>query len=78
MSCYICGGPIAEPKLDPRDMKIRPCATCERIVHENVESFHDEFDPDGTFVVSLETDIEEFYGEVYSPDGRNYPAYQTD
>ncbi len=32
--CYICGSPISELRLDARDMKTRPCMTCETIINE--------------------------------------------
>ena len=32
--CYICGGPISELRLDPRDMKTRPCLTCESVISD--------------------------------------------
>ena len=34
MSCYICGRHIEQVRIDPRDMKIRPCLTCEGIISE--------------------------------------------
>lgn len=35
--CYICGGPVSELRLDARDMKTRPCLTCESIIAEAAE-----------------------------------------
>jgi hypothetical protein len=32
--CYICSGGMEEPRLDPRDMKTRPCSRCEAIIAE--------------------------------------------
>lgn len=32
--CYICGSPISELRLDARDMKTRPCMTCEQVISE--------------------------------------------
>jgi hypothetical protein len=79
MSCYICGGPIDDMKLDHRDMKTRPCANCERIIHETVEALgakdKGDEDSDGLFVTSLETNIEEFYHELEYADGRKHPNY---
>lgn len=34
--CYICGKGMEEPRLDSRDMKTRPCSTCEEIIQETV------------------------------------------
>lgn len=32
--CYICGKGMEEVRLDGRDMKPRPCTTCEDIISE--------------------------------------------
>ena len=32
--CFICASPIEDVKLDPRDMKTRPCSHCESIIQE--------------------------------------------
>lgn len=32
--CYICGRGMQELRLDARDMKPRPCTTCEDVIHE--------------------------------------------
>lgn len=32
--CYICGSPITELALDHRDMKTKPCATCNTVIAE--------------------------------------------
>lgn len=37
--CYICDGGIDEPKIDPRDGKIRPCSVCEDVVQETLEGY---------------------------------------
>ena len=42
--CYICGRPIEDVKLDPRDMKTRPCSHCESIIQETAALPHDEDD----------------------------------
>lgn len=41
-SCYICDKGMDDVKLDPRDMKTRPCAECEAIVAELLEEFEAE------------------------------------
>lgn len=32
--CYICGKGMEELRLDGRDMKPRPCTTCEDVIQE--------------------------------------------
>jgi len=32
--CYICGKGMEEVRLDGRDLKPRPCTTCEEIISE--------------------------------------------
>ena len=32
--CYICGKGMEEVRLDARDLKPRPCTTCEDIISE--------------------------------------------
>lgn len=34
--CYICGRGMSDLRLDSRDMKTRPCATCEEIIQDAV------------------------------------------
>lgn len=34
--CYICGRGMSDMRLDARDMKTRPCATCEEIIQDTV------------------------------------------
>lgn len=41
-NCYICGGFIQTPRIDPRDNKLRPCGTCEHIIAESLEEYPDE------------------------------------
>jgi hypothetical protein len=36
MNCYICGNQT-DPRIDHRDNKLRPCSTCETVIHESVE-----------------------------------------
>ena len=42
LSCYICGMPMEVMKLDPRDMKTRPCSHCESIINEMVNEAGDD------------------------------------
>lgn len=72
MSCYICEGPVEKYDLDERDMKLLPCSTCLRIVHESVEEMEarDETDEFGLLTTSLPSDITDFHQELYSPEGR--------
>lgn len=42
--CYICGGGMEEPRLDPRDMKTRPCSHCESIIAECVNEADDDYE----------------------------------
>ena len=42
--CYICGGGMEEPRLDPRDMKTRPCSHCEYIIAECVNEADDDYE----------------------------------
>jgi len=59
--CYICGGPIDELRLDPRDMKTRPCSTCENVIHEMAFGRDDEiFDEDDEEF--LHTSLEDYLG----------------
>jgi len=63
--CYICGAPISELRLDARDMKTRPCMTCETIiaetanerVRERQEEEDDEF---------MQLDLEEYLHDLES------------
>lgn len=76
MSCYICGGPIEEMKLDHRDMKTKPCGTCEAAIQECIEGYpkNDEPDPDDIYTY-LDPTVDEFadtpypFGVHYHPDG---------
>lgn len=34
MQCYICDGPLGDPRLDARDMKIKHCGSCEQVINE--------------------------------------------
>ena len=34
--CYICGTGMQDVKIDPRDMKTKPCTKCEQIIQETV------------------------------------------
>ena len=34
--CYICGTGMEDVKIDPRDMKTKPCTKCEQIIQETV------------------------------------------
>ncbi len=53
--CYICGGPVSELRLDPRDMKTRPCLTCESIIADAVDSRKKQDEENDEFAhVSLE------------------------
>ena len=45
--CYICGSPIEKLALDSRDMKIRPCGTCEQVIQDTANTM----DPDYEFEV---------------------------
>ena len=40
--CYICGKGMESVRLDPRDMKSRPCTTCENVISEMVGGEKDE------------------------------------
>ena len=42
--CYICGTGMEEPRLDPRDMKTRPCSHCEFIIAEMVNEHDDDYE----------------------------------
>lgn len=42
--CYICGTGMEEPRLDPRDMKTRPCTHCEAIISECVNEEDDDYE----------------------------------
>lgn len=44
MSCYICGAPIERMALDPRDMKTKPCGTCENVIAEMVNEDDDDME----------------------------------
>lgn len=60
--CYICGKGMEELRLDGRDMKPRPCTTCEDIINETVGGGGD---PDevitwGEFALSLMDNAEGF------------------
>lgn len=44
--CWICGSPMEEPRLDPRDMKTRPCSHCEAIIAECVNERDDDYEFD--------------------------------
>lgn len=65
MSCYICGTPMEDMRLDPRDMKTRPCTHCESIIAECVNEHGDDdeypFDPDEEF------NEEDVYGIDFDP-----------
>lgn len=62
-SCYICGSNIDEPKLDFRDMKIKPCSTCEQVIGDILDSY--EHDSPYTY---SESRLEEFDDEVSGMD----------
>jgi hypothetical protein len=34
MNCFICGNKLDEIRVDPRDLKPRPCGVCEEIIQE--------------------------------------------
>ena len=73
MSCYICDKPIDEPRLDPRDMKTRPCSTCEAIIQDTLDSYPKAGDDPDDFTVMLEPQFEEFsdlwgYNSIWSFD----------
>ena len=64
--CYICSRPIEDVKLDPRDMKTRPCSHCESIIAETAQMPDDEDDYEYT-----NFDDEEFPEDDYEI----YPDY---
>lgn len=76
MSCYICGGPIEDHKLDPRDLKTKPCSTCEAAIQECIEGYPNDgdeiFDPDDIYTY-LEPDRDEFT-DFAAPFGVRYHA----
>lgn len=53
--CWICDAPMQEPRLDPRDMKTRPCSHCESIINEMVN----EYDEDYEFITDEEFNEED-------------------
>lgn len=75
--CYICGSGIEEPRLDHRDMKLRPCAFCESIIQEAVEEMNKDqntddefFDPifgDEEFDEEDLSDLDEELGDIDPP-----------
>lgn len=66
-SCYICDGHIEELRLDPRDMKTKPCTTCLDIINDAAGVFDDDD--------MLPFDDEEFGGssdDLLLEEGSNY------
>lgn len=57
MSCYICGMPIDDMKIDFRDMKTAPCGTCEVAIQECLDGFGDP-DPDEYEVELTDEELE--------------------
>lgn len=53
--CYICGKGMEELRLDARDMKPRPCTTCEDVIHETAFGRGDASEQQtlGDYVVSI-------------------------
>lgn len=39
--CFICGKGMEEVRLDGRDMKPRPCTTCEDVISETAGTVKD-------------------------------------
>lgn len=39
--CYICETRMDEIRLDPHDLKPRPCSECEQIIEESLQEFGD-------------------------------------
>lgn len=67
MSCYICGTPMDMLTLDPRDMKTKPCSTCNHIIAETA-GLDDE---DDDFVAYLDSDVDE-YNEILGKGSFDY------
>lgn len=42
MNCYICDAPLGDIRLDPRDLKPRPCYVCEEIISEAIFEMDDD------------------------------------
>ncbi len=53
--CYICGGPLIEVKVDPRDNKVRPCHHCEDVIQDSLDEMDKERD-----LPYLDPDLDEF------------------
>lgn len=68
-SCYICSSPISEPRIDPRDSKLKPCGTCEAVIQDALA----EFNEDGHNYVDFDNDpdfsIYDNFNEVREFDG---------
>lgn len=62
--CYICGKGMEEVRLDARDLKPRPCTTCEDIIQETAFGRGDASEEMtlGDYVVSI-------FDEVHTTDG---------
>ena len=56
MNCYICGGPLGDPKLDNVDRKIRPCLVCDEVVSETIRGY----DQQDTLVEDIMEPLENF------------------
>lgn len=71
MRCNICDSVINEPRIDPRDHKIRPCEKCEASIQDCLDGFkkQDEgsgFNQDGALAYAdiLDTGVEDVMSYV--------------